>query len=148
MVHYCDGKPKVVEQVDRTRRTVLGNSHVLFNQWLAFNKGSRMKASFDKLSQAHGDKVRKEIRVTGGASGSVLDGVERLRQALQQHTNRSRADAAAALTASVTHPRASCTSLHLCEFGPGFLQNRDIGIGIFPECKKILVSCFCPGLIS
>ena len=67
MVHYRDGKPKVVEQVDRTRRTVLGNSQVLFNQWLAFNKGGRMKASFDKLYQAHGDKVRKEIRVTGGA---------------------------------------------------------------------------------
>jgi hypothetical protein len=44
---------------------------------------------------------------------------------------------------------ATCTySLHFCEFGPGFLQNRDIGIGIFPECKKLLVCGFCSGLIS
>jgi hypothetical protein len=79
MVHYADKKPKVVEEVDRTRRTVLGNSQVLFNQWLAFNKGGHMKTSFDKLYAAQGDKVRKEIRVTGGA-----DYIELRRQVLRR----------------------------------------------------------------
>src|SRR5437763_1513583 len=44
--------------------------------------------------------------------------------------------------------RTARSPLQFRVFGLAFLQDRDIGVGIFPERKKIVVGGFCFSLIS
>jgi len=52
------------------------------------------------------------------------------------------------LEVRVMRPRKARRSLQLGVFRLGLLEDRDVGVGVFPEGEEILVSSLCLALIS